>query len=341
MAFEITLQPFGVSFECEEEETILEASIRQGIQLRYGCKHGGCGSCKAQIADGEVDLEEASTFALMDYERDQGLALLCSAYPLSDVSIELADDYEERDLRNGVPVQDLEARVTTAEALTHDLWHLELELLAPGALEFRAGQYVEVQVPGTDAWRAFSMANPPSAADRIELLVKILPDGLFSQHVVGALAAGDTISLRGPYGQFSLIESEAPILMIAGGSGMAPVWAMLQHLRDVGSQRPVTFFYGARRPGDLFWLEEIAELGGALPHFAFVPALSEPTGEDGWQGEVGLVTEVVARRCESLQGSEGYLCGPPGMIDAAVDVLRAKGLFSSRIRFDKFVGTDS
>ncbi len=341
MAYEITLLPFGVSFDCEEEETILEASIRQGIQLRYGCKHGGCGSCKAQIADGEVDLEEASSFALMDYERDRGLALLCSAYPLSDVAIELDDDYEESALRSGVPPRDLEARVVAAQALTHDLWHLELALTDPTTFAFRAGQYVEVRVPGTDAWRAFSMANPPSAADRVELLVKILPGGLFSRHVAGGLSVGDALSLRGPYGQFALIESEAPIVMVAGGSGLAPVWAMLGHLREEGSRRAVTLFYGARSARDLFWLDELDAMTRALPDFRFVPALSEPGSGDEWDGEVGLVTDVVARRCESLRGREGYLCGPPGMIDAAIDVLRGKGLFSSRIRYDKFVGTDS
>ena len=341
MIHTITLLPFGLAFECDEDETILDAALRQGVNLRYGCKHGGCGSCKTQIAEGEVDLEEASTFALMDYERAEGQALLCSAYPLSDVALELADDYDEASLRSGLEIRDLDARVVEVGALTRDLWKIHLELVRPTAWEFRAGQYVEVRVPGTEEWRAFSMANPPSASDRVELLVKMLPGGLFSQYVVDSLAPGDALRLRGPFGQFSLIESAAPIVMIAGGSGMAPIWSMLQHLRDSASARPVTFFYGARAREDLIWLDELEQLTSALPRFRFIPALSEPAPADGWTGEAGLVTDVVARRCDSLRGSEGYLCGPPGMIDAALDVLREKGLFSSRIRFDKFVETNS
>ncbi len=339
MSYEITLLPFGITFECDEEESILEASLRQGFNLRYGCKHGGCGACKAQISEGEVDVEEASTFALMDYERSQGLALLCSAYPLSDVSIELADDYEEADLRSGVPIIDLRARVAEEVPVSRDIWQLRLDLIEPGQLDFRAGQYVEVLVPGTDEWRAFSMANPPSSAGRIDLLIKILPGGLFSEHLASEIAPGDELDLRGPYGQFSLTQSQAPIVMIAGGSGMAPIWSMLHQLVDEASTRPITFFYGARGMADLFWLDELEQLKGNLSSFEFVPALSEPETGDGWDGETGLVTEVLDRCCDNLRGSEAYLCGPPGMIDAAIGVLREKGLFSSHIRFDKFVET--
>ncbi len=341
MAHEITLLPFGITFACEEDESILDASIRQGIQLRYGCKHGGCGSCKAQIADGEVDVEEASTFALMDYERAQGLALLCSAYPLSDISIALADDYEEADLHGGIPVGDFRAQVRDVTELTHDITHLALTVTDPSPMEFRAGQYVEINVPGSDEWRAFSMANAPSDAGQLDLVLKILPDGLFSQHVASAIRSGDQLDLRGPFGQFVLTEGTAPIVMVAGGSGMAPIWAMLEQLVAEGSKRPVTFFYGARSVRDLFWTRKIEALGAELPEFTYVPAISDPRPEDEWSGEVGLVTEVVDRRCESLRGSEAYLCGPPAMIDAAIDVLRGKGLFSTRIRFDKFVSSES
>ena len=341
MAFEITLLPFDISFECEEEETILDAALRQGLSLRYGCKHGGCGSCKAQIADGEVDVEEASTFALMDYERSQGLALLCSAYPLSDIAIELADDYEEAELQNGVPIRDFAARVERANSLTHDIWHLRLVLENPTPIDFQAGQYVEIQVPGTDSWRAFSMANAPSDGAHVDLMIKILPGGLFSTYLTDRLKEGDALAIRGPFGQFSLTESSAPIVMIAGGSGMAPIAAMLRQLAEEKSQRAITYFYGARSVRDLFWQAEIEELGKHLASFEFVPALSEPGPGDDWNGEVGLITDVVERRCENLRGNEGYLCGPPAMIDAAIEVLRGKDLFASRIRYDKFVSTET
>ncbi|NNL85855.1 MAG: 2Fe-2S iron-sulfur cluster binding domain-containing protein [Myxococcales bacterium] len=340
MSYAIQLLPFDISFDCEEEETILDAALRQGINLRYGCKHGGCGSCKAQIAEGEVDVGEASTFALMDYEQNQGLALLCSAYPLSDVAIELADDYEEAELRSGVPIREFEAGVEALAPLTHDIWQLRLALRKPSSMTFEAGQYVEIQVPGTDSWRAFSMSNAPSDEGRVELMIKLLPGGLFSGFLSERLAVGDALKLRGPFGRFVLAETEAPIIMVAGGAGLAPIAAMLRALAERNSQRSITFFYGARTTRDLFWLEELEALAGQLESFEFIPALSEPGAADVWDGEVGLVTEVVDRRCEKLRAAEAYLCGPPAMIDAAIEVLRAKGLFSARIRYDKFVSTE-
>ena len=339
MAHRVALAPFDLSFECDEEESLLDAALRQGVNLRYGCKHGGCGSCKARIAEGEVDVAEASSFALMDYERSQGFALLCSAYPLSDVVIELADDYEEADLRSGIEIRDFTARVDSLRALTHDMRHVGLTLETPSSLAFRAGQYVEVAVPGTASWRAFSMANALGDATRIELLVKLLPGGLFSDYLEKRLAVGDALALRGPYGQCTLSEGDAPIVMVAGGSGMAPIAAMLRELAAEASTRQVTYFYGARARRDLFWQGEFEEIRAHLPGFLFVPALSEPSPDDAWGGEVGLITEVVGRRCGALRGAEGYLCGPPAMIDAAIEVLRGKGLFSSRIRYDKFVST--
>lgn len=340
MSYTIRLLPFEISFECEEEETILDAALRQGINLRYGCKHGGCGSCKSQIAEGEVDVEEASTFALMDYERSQGLALLCSTYPFSDITIELADDYEEAELRSGVPIREFEARVEELNPLTHDISQLRLALSEPSSMTFEAGQYVEVQVPGSESWRAFSMANAPSDDGHVELMIKILPGGLFSGILSERLAVGDALTLRGPFGRFVLAETEAPIIMVAGGAGLAPIASMLRALAERNSERTVTCFYGARATRDLFWQEEIEAITKELSSFEFVPALSEPEATDAWAGEVGLVTEVVARRCENLRAAEAYLCGPPAMIDAAIEVLRSKGLFSARIRYDKFVSTE-
>lgn len=340
MKHRITLEPFGVTFECAEDESILDAAIRGGIALRYGCKHGGCGTCKAQILDGEVDLERASGFALMEYEREAGLALLCSAMPMEDVVVQLDDDYEEAQLYTGIPIRTFRARIGDKRALTHDIYFLRLLLEEPMAIEFNAGQYVEVQVPGTNQWRAFSMANSPRNGGQIDLMIKILPGGLFSGAVTSHFVVGTEITLRGPFGQFSLSDSAAPVVMVAGGSGMAPIVAMLEVLTEQNSGRDIVFCYGGRSARDLFWLEEIADLGARLQSFRFVPALSAESGPS-WQGESGLVTEVLDRLSGNLRGSEAYLCGPPAMIDAAIVVLRAKGMFSARIRYDKFVSTAS
>lgn len=337
MSHIVTVEPFGVTFACAENETILEAALREGIALRYGCKHGGCGSCKTRILKGEVDLEKASGFALMEYEREAGFALLCSAYPLEDLVIQLDEDYAEQDLYTGIPIREFTARVGATSALTHDIWSLRLDLEEPATMKFRAGQYVEIQVPGTDAWRAFSMANPPTASRHVDLMIKILPDGMFSTLLADKLNVGDELRLRGPFGQFTISDSTAPIVMVAGGSGMAPIAGMLLSLAEQRSERDTVFYYGARTERDLFWRDELAALQARLKSFRFIPALAEPGNE--WRGAAGLVTEVLDRMSGNLRGAEAYLCGPPGMIDAAIEVLRAKGMFSARIRYDKFVST--
>lgn len=339
MSYTVTLRPFGVSFDCAEGETILSAALRNGISLRYGCKHGNCGSCKAQIAEGEVDQAHASEVALMQFERNQGLALLCAAVPEEDIVIELADDYTEEELSSAPPIGDYKARVVAVEALTHDIMRLELKLQQPDFMRFNAGQFVEINVPGTDAWRAFSMANPPSEPDRVVLMIKLLPGGAVSGYLRERARPGDPLNVRGPYGQFSVAPGVAPIIMVAGGSGMAPILSMLNELAEQRTTRPIRFYFGARALRDLFLTEEIAALGRRLPDFRYVPALSAPEPGDRWDGETGLITEVLQRHSGNLRGSEAYLCGPPPMIDAAVEVLKAKGMFSTRIRFDKFVST--
>ncbi|WP_281783320.1 NADH:ubiquinone reductase (Na(+)-transporting) subunit F [Sinimarinibacterium flocculans] len=335
----MTLQPFGVSFDCAEGETILGAALRNGVSLRYGCKHGNCGSCKAQIAEGEVDLVDASEVALMQFERDQGLALLCAAVPEEDIVIALSDDYTEEELSSAPPIGEYEATVTALKPLTHDIVQLDLNLVQPDFMRFNAGQYVEINAPGTDAWRAFSMANAPGEPDRVVLMIKLIPGGAVSGWLRDGARVGDALRLRGPYGQFGIAPGIAPIIMIAGGSGMAPIVSMLNALAEQKTTRPVTFYFGARAVRDLFLGEEIAELGRRLPDFRYIPALSALEPGDEWDGETGLITEVLQREAGSLRGAEAYLCGPPPMIDAAVEVLKAKGMFSTRIRFDKFVST--
>ena len=172
----ITLAPFGVTFECGDDETILSAALRRGVGLRYGCKHGACGSCKARIAEGEVDVAHASGFALMQYERDAGMALLCSAYPLEDVTVQL-EHYDEAELGAARPIAEFDCRVAARSRLSADIWHLVLDIDGDRSLQFDAGQFVEVNVPGSDAWRAYSMANAPGDGRRVELLIKEIPGG--------------------------------------------------------------------------------------------------------------------------------------------------------------------
>ncbi|MCS6924540.1 MAG: 2Fe-2S iron-sulfur cluster binding domain-containing protein [Candidatus Binatia bacterium] len=336
MAYTITLEPFAKQFTCNEDETILAAGLRQGFNLRYGCKHGGCGSCKALILEGEVDLTAASSFALMDFEREQGYALLCSAYPLSDVVIDVSE-YDEDELLAASPIQTYEAAVEQIIPLTHDIRGLQLRLVAPATLSFKAGQYVDLLVPGTGEWRSYSMANPPSRHDVVELMIKLMPGGVFSTYLSERLRIGDRLTLQGPYGNFYLRDSGRPALFIAGGSGMAPILALLRDMAERHDARPVTYFYGARSRRDLFLLDELSAFAERLPRYRFVPALSEPLPTDAWDGEVGLITEVVKRCIPGLRNMEVYMCGPTAMIDAALTLLTSSGVPERDIFYDKFV----
>src|SRR5215813_710803 len=336
MPYTITLLPFEKQFTCNDDETILQAAIRQGFNLRYGCKHGGCGMCKALVVEGEVDNSAASSFALMDFERQQGFSLLCSAYAESDVSIELWD-YDEAELCSGVTVQWFETEVESITHLTHDIRGIRLRLIEPQTITFKAGQYIDLLVPGTNEWRSYSMANPPSHNDEIEIMVKLMPGGLFSSYIDQHLKAGARPSLQGPYGNFYLRGSEREALFIAGGSGMAPILSLLRDMAEKQNSRPVTYFYGARARRDLFQLEELYGFEQCLPNFRFIPALSEPLPDDTWEGEHGLITDVVKRLVPKGTGKEAYMCGPTAMIDAAIVMLTRLGLQETDIFYDKFV----
>lgn len=336
MPYTITLLPFEKQFTCNDNEPILQAAMRQGINLRYGCKHGGCGMCKALVVDGDVDNAEASTYALLEYERQQGFSLLCCAYPESDVTIELWD-YDESDLFSGVTVQQFEAEVERITLLTHDIRGIQLRLIAPDIIDFKAGQYIDLLVPGTNEWRSYSMANPPSRNNAIEIMIKLMPGGLFSDYVDQQLKPGQRLTLQGPYGSFQLRNTEREAIFIAGGSGMAPILSLLRDMAEKYNERVITYFYGARTRRDLFQLEELRGLEQQLPHFHFIPALSEPTPEDIWDGETGLITDVVKKLVGTGAGKEAYMCGPTAMIDAAIATLTRLGMPEAHIFYDKFV----
>jgi propane monooxygenase reductase subunit len=325
--------------EVDEDETILDAAFRQGIMLMHGCKEGQCASCKSFLLDGEVDLDRYSTFALPDFEEQEGYTLLCRAHALSDVEIELFN-YDEEMLRSGVPIVTATAEVTAIEPLTSDIRRLVLKL--PEPVEFHAGQYMDIAIPGADGQhRSFSMANTPGDPNQLEFMIKLYEGGHFSGLLAdGAnghgINVGDQLSCTGPYGVFTLRDSSPRrLVFIAGGAGMAPIMSLLRSMAEKGTTRPVTFYYGARTEDDLFALEELERLGGVLPDMRFVPALSE-AGDETWSGESGLITDVVDRLEEDLADVDAYLCGPPPMVDAAIALLERRGCAEAHIYFDKF-----
>ena len=339
----VTILPFGETLEVQPDESVLKAILRQGRFVKYGCKHGGCNTCRAQLLEGDCQLSDNTSFSLSDAERSAGIVLLCSTYSAGGEMVvdlsETMDDLTEEQFKAGQQVQEYVATVDRLEALTHDIRWLRLRLEEPAAMTFVAGQFIEVAIPGSrDEWRSYSMANPPSEGDRVDLIIKTIPGGRFSCALEDQIRPGDSLQLRGPFGQFGVRLSHRPMIMIAGGSGMAPILAMLRDLERTGNDREVTYFYGARTDRDLFLLDELNELARRNAWFTFVPALSDPSRNAGtWAGETGLITEVLERHLPSTRGHEAYLCGPPPMIDAALDVLLAGGCKDRHISFDRFV----
>jgi propane monooxygenase reductase component len=333
--YTVRLEPVGIEFEVDEDETVLRGAFRQGLMLMHGCKEGQCAACKSFLLDGEVDLDKYSNFALNDFEKEEGWTLLCRAHAQSDLEVELIN-YDEEVLRSGIALQTQQMRVETIEELTHDIRRL---VLSGPELKYKPGQYCDLKIPGSEDVRSFSMANLPCG--ELEFMIKIYPDGKFSSLLSGGtLEEGHELEVTGPYGVFTLREkSDRPLLFIGGGAGMAPILALLRAMAERGSERPAVYYYGARGPKDLFHLDELRELEQRLPNFRFVPALSEPSDDAEWDGERGLITDVVARCEDKLTEVDAYLCGPPPMVDAAIGMLEANGVPESRVYFDKFTTT--
>ena len=333
----VRFDPVGIEMEVEEGETVLDAAFRQGISLMHGCKEGQCGSCKAKLVDGDIELLKYSTFALPDYESETGHVLLCRTHVFTDVSFELLN-FDEELLSRSIAVKSFNGRVTKISALTHDIRMLEIEIDQP--LKFWAGQYVDLTLQGRSITRAFSMSNAPGEDRKLSFIIKKYPNGAFSSLLDGELKAGDAVVAKGPYGSCFRRETRpGPMLLIGGGSGMSPLWSILSDHLASGEQRPIRFFYGARTRADLFYLDALAAIAARLPDFQFIPALSHAGGEDNWSGETGFVHEVVQRhlKAEKLSGSiDAYGCGPTPMIDALLPVLQMNGVEPEHIYFDKF-----
>jgi propane monooxygenase reductase component len=324
----VVFEPIGEEIDCDEEESVLDAAFRHGFNLVYGCREGQCSACKAYLLEGEVVLKPYSTFALSESEESNGYTLLCRAMPEEDLVVELLHfDPENYRLEN--EIRDGRGTVTAVEALTHDIRRLELAVSEPADFSFVPGQYVDVWIPDSDARRSFSMANVPGDG-RIELIVKRYPGGRFSSLLDGAIEEGDELRFTGPYGAFHMRKTERPILMVAGGSGMAPILALLRKLSGEGCERPVRFFYGARTENDLFYLDLISALGDTLPDFEFAPVLSETDR---------FVHEAAGEFLASgaLSDPELYMCGPPPMIDAMIELATERhGIDEDQIFHDRF-----
>jgi propane monooxygenase reductase component len=334
MSPRVLFEPIGEEIECDEKETVLDASFRAGYNLVYGCREGQCSACKCYLLEGEVVLKPYSTFALSDSEETNGYTLMCRAMPEEDLVVELLH-YDPDNYRLENPIRDGRATVVEVEELTHDIRRLVLDVSEPADFSFIPGQYVDLWIPGSDARRSFSMANVPGDG-QIELIIKRYEGGRFSSMLDGQVQPGDVLQFTGPYGAFHLREADRPALMVAGGSGMAPILSLLRRLSHEKTERMVRFFYGARTQDDLFYLDLVEELGAEIPDFRFVPVLSEDSSS---RLETGFVHEAVNRYLSSGEMTEPhvYMCGPPPMIDSASELLTGShGLDEGDIFHDKF-----
>ncbi|MES5481282.1 FAD-binding oxidoreductase [Bradyrhizobium sp. INPA03-11B] len=334
----VRLQPVGVEFEVEENETVLDAAFRQGIALPHGCKEGQCSACKCVLTGGEVELKKYSTFALNEIERGQDYILLCRTLAYSDLEVELLN-YDEELLSKSIPVKNFTGTVTSVSALTHDIRHLEISLEQP--LKFWAGQYADITLPGAETiTRSFSMANSPVEGQKLAFIIKKYPNGRFSSRLDGDLAIGTTVGIKGPYGTCFRREGRTgAVILVGGGSGMSPLWSILHDQLGSGEVRPVHFFYGARTRNDLFYLDRFAELAAEHPEFNFIPVLSHAADDTAWDGAKGFVHEAVEAHLRDAAYGEDvdvYACGPSPMIEALTPVLHMNDVASDRIFFDKF-----
>jgi propane monooxygenase reductase subunit len=338
----VRFEPVGIEIEVDEDQTILRAAFEQGIMLAHGCKEGQCASCKAFVLDGEdPELDKYSTFALPDFEKEEGHTLLCRAHAYEDVTIELLH-YDEELIRSGLPIHDAVVEVVSNDPVTHDMRHLVIRLLEPKEIKFFPGQYLDINVPGTDEHRSFSMANTNCRDDgKLEFVIKVYPDGLFSHHLDASLKVGDKLDVQGPYGVFTLREGrdDNDLIFVGGGAGMAPILSLLRSMNERGIDRKAKYYYGARRRRDLCFEKELHELEESLANFHYIPALSEPSDTDEWEGETGMITDVVAKHESSLKKTDAYVCGPPPMVDAALETLTRLGVPEKNIYYDKFTTT--
>ena len=316
MTFTATVQPSGRSFSVTRDEPILAAAIREGIGLPYGCKDGACGSCKSRLLEGRVIHGAHQARALSADEEAAGFILPCCAAPQTDVVIEARTVPGA----GAFPVRKMPTRVISIAKPAPDVAVLKMQLPANDVLRYHAGQYVEF-ILRDNARRSYSMANAPHTQDDkpfIELHIRHMPGGLFTSQVFGAMKEKDILRIEGPFGSFFLREdSDKSIVLLASGTGFAPIKAVIEHLRFKAITRPTVLYWGCRSRVDLYQHDWATEAAAQMPNLRYVPVLSEPKPEDGWSGRTGLVHHAVMHDLPDLSAHQVYACGVPIMVDSA------------------------
>jgi CDP-4-dehydro-6-deoxyglucose reductase len=326
----ITLMPSGRSFEARSGETVLGAALRHGVVLPYSCKNGTCASCKCRLEEGVVDYPYNPPEALEFDELGGGYGLSCQAVPASDVTIEAREIEQVAD----IPVRMWPARVESLQRFTSEIMRLRLKLPRAARMQFLAGQYIDVLMPGGKR-RAFSIASPPSQSEFLELHIKHVDGGGFTGHVFSDMKLKEILRIEGPLGTFFVRKnSDRPMIMMGGGTGFAPLKAMIEELIECEDTRPLTLFWGVATQSDLYASELISSWSEQRPDFSFVPVLANPHPD--WIGERGYVHQAVLRAYPDLSSFDVYMSGPPAMVHTARSEFLAAGVTEQHLFYDSF-----
>ena len=341
MPHQITIKPSGHVFFAQPGETVLQAALREGYSLPYGCRNGACGTCKGKIIQGKVDFGSHNESTLTEIEKQAGMALFCCAVPLSELVIECREIGAIKDIK----IKTLPCRVQKLERVAPDVMVISLKLPANERLQFLAGQYIDILMKDGKR-RSYSLANAPHDDELLQLHVRNYSGGAFAEHVFTRMKEKDILRFEGPLGTFFLREdSDKPIIFVASGTGFAPVKSILEHVfhgRNLNGYRQMVLYWGNRTSADLY----MAELAGSWQqehdNFTFIPVLSEAQPADNWSGRAGLVHQAVLQDFDDLSGYQVYACGTPAMVEAAHrDFTRLRGLPEDEFFSDAFTTSAS
>ena len=313
MTLQITIRPSGHAFDCDADETVLQAAMRADLMIPYGCRNGACGTCKGRILEGVVDYGPHQASTLTDDEKRRGLALFCCARPTTDLVIEVREVRRAGDIQ----IKRLPCRVESIDKVAADVAILRLKLPTSERLQYLAGQYIDFLLKDGHR-RSFSLATPPHADELLELHIRHTPGGLFTDPLFTTWKGREILRFEGPLGAFYLREdSDKPVIFVAGGTGFAPIKAIVEHMLHHRIPREIVLYWGARAKRDLYLPDLPGRWQTENPNFTFIPVLSDPAPDDAWPGRTGLVHRAVLDDFRDLSGYQVYACGAPAMIDAA------------------------